>query len=81
MEGICEELDEAKAEIEKLREDCKRKAELFKSLKSTHCDQLVKAQEASSKIEKQAREIEEKDEEISVFKKIVDDLPVFHHTP
>lgn len=74
MERVCEELDEAKAEIEKLRVEYKSKADLSESLKKSHSEQLIKIQEASLRIEKQAQEINEKAEEISVLKETFEDV-------
>lgn len=68
MERIYEELDEIKAENEKLRADCKRKSELCGMLKKSHNEQLLKSQEANLKVEKQAQELNEKTEEISEVK-------------
>ncbi|GMN33990.1 hypothetical protein TIFTF001_004446 [Ficus carica] len=74
MERVCEELDEAKAEIEKLRAEYKSKADLSESLKKSHSEQFNKIQEASLRIEKQAQEINEKAEEISVLKETFEDV-------
>lgn len=67
MERVYEELDEAKAEIVKLRAEYKSKAELSENLKKSHNEQLVKIREASLRIEKQAKEINEKAEEIAAL--------------
>ncbi|CAN1182946.1 Uncharacterized protein At4g38062 [Linum perenne] len=64
MERICEELDEAKAEIDKLRGDLKSKSQLFHNLKISHNEQLLQLQAAQSKIELQTQEINGKGEEI-----------------
>lgn len=74
MEGILEELDEAKADIEKLREECKMKGELSENLKRVNSEQFAKLQEANLKIEKQAEEINEKAEELSMEKKRLEEL-------
>ena len=55
MERVYEELDEAKAEIEKLRAEHKAKVELCESLKRAHNEQHAKIQDANVKIEKQAQ--------------------------
>lgn len=74
MDGILEELDEAKADIEKLRAECKMKGELSENLKRVNSEQFVKLQEANLKIEKQAEEINEKAEELSMEKKRLEEL-------
>ncbi|XP_059435509.1 uncharacterized protein At4g38062-like [Corylus avellana] len=74
MDKVYEKLDEAKAEIENLRAECKSKAELCKNLKKAHNEQLIKSQEASLKIEKQSQELNEKAEEISVAKQMCEEL-------
>ncbi|KAK9228557.1 hypothetical protein WN944_021508 [Citrus x changshan-huyou] len=74
MERIYEELDEIKAENEKLRADCKSKSELCGNLKKAHNEQLLKIQEANLKVEKQARELNEKTEEISEVKQLFEGL-------
>lgn len=74
MERIYEELDEIKAENEKLRADCKSKSELCGNLKKAHNEQLLKIQEANLKVEKQAQELNEKTEEISEVKQLFEGL-------
>ncbi|CAL5368396.1 unnamed protein product [Camellia sinensis] len=74
MERVCEELDEAKAEIEKLRAEHKIKTQLSESLKRAHNEQLIKIQEANAKIQKQAQEIGEKADEISITKQMYEEL-------
>ncbi|GMP25847.1 hypothetical protein CsSME_00002518 [Camellia sinensis var. sinensis] len=74
MERVCEELDEAKAEIEKLRAEHKIKTQLSESLKRAHNEQLIKIQEANAKIQKQAQEISEKADEISITKQMYEEL-------
>ncbi|XP_022978813.1 uncharacterized protein At4g38062 [Cucurbita maxima] len=74
MDGILEELDEAKADIEKLRADCKMKEDLSENLKRINSEQFAKLQEANLKIEKQAEEINEKAEELSMEKKRLEEL-------
>ncbi|GER27299.1 BHLH family protein [Striga asiatica] len=71
---VYEELDEAKAEIERLKKQYQVKAELAESLKRAHIDQLSKNKEACSELEKLARELNQKDEEISNARQIYDDL-------
>ncbi|KAL4367095.1 hypothetical protein GQ457_05G014360 [Hibiscus cannabinus] len=74
MEKVYEELDEVKVENEKLRADIKSKAELCEHLKKIQNELLTKIQEASSKTEKQAEQLLEKEEEISVVKQANEDL-------
>ncbi|XP_007047787.2 PREDICTED: uncharacterized protein At4g38062 [Theobroma cacao] len=74
MEKVYEELDEVKVENEKLRADFKSKAALCEHLKKIQNEQVMKIQEGSSKIEKQAQELLEKEEEISVVKQANEDL-------
>lgn len=74
MDKVYEELDEAKAEIEKLREQCRGKADAYENLKKAHNEQLSKFLDASLKIEKQAQELSEKSDEISVLKQMCEDL-------
>ncbi|MBZ5798204.1 hypothetical protein K8353_50175, partial [Burkholderia contaminans] len=59
---------DAKVEIEKLREDLKRKADLSENLKRAHQEQAIRIQEANSKFEGQVQELNEKTGEISVVK-------------
>ncbi|KAL0431839.1 UNVERIFIED_CONTAM: hypothetical protein Sradi_0809900 [Sesamum radiatum] len=74
MDGVYEELDEARAEIEKLREELRVKAGLAESLKRAHNEQLSKNKEASSKLEKLAQELSEKDYEISTARGMCEEL-------
>ncbi|RAL39612.1 hypothetical protein DM860_003145 [Cuscuta australis] len=64
MEKICEELDEVKVEIEKLREECQAKTELCGSLRKGQDDLAAKLQEARLEIERQAEEMCVKSKEI-----------------
>ncbi|KAH1082588.1 hypothetical protein J1N35_022349 [Gossypium stocksii] len=74
MEKVYEELEEVKFENEKLRSDLKSKAELYEHLKKFQNEQSTKLHEASSKIEKQAQQLLEKEEEISVVTRTNEDL-------
>ncbi|KAG5255126.1 bHLH family protein [Salix suchowensis] len=74
MDRICEELDEAKAEIEKLKADLRCKAGFSDNLKKAHGEQLIRTQEACSKVEKQAQELNAKEEEIITVKRMCEDL-------
>ncbi|KAJ4714555.1 basic helix-loop-helix (bHLH) DNA-binding superfamily protein [Melia azedarach] len=74
MERIYEELDDLKDENEKLRADCKNKSKLCENLKQAHNELLNKIQEANLKVEKQAQELNEKTEEVSEVKQLLEDL-------
>lgn len=74
MEKVYEELDEVKVENGKLKADLKSKSELCEHLKKIQNELLTKIQEASSKIEKQAERILEKEKEISVAQRANEDL-------
>ncbi|GAA0163675.1 hypothetical protein LIER_19480 [Lithospermum erythrorhizon] len=74
MENLCGELDKSKAEIEKLREECMAKTKIYDSLKTVHARQIAEVGEARSKIERQARELSEKEEEISEVRRLYEDL-------
>ncbi|KDP29766.1 hypothetical protein JCGZ_18701 [Jatropha curcas] len=74
MDKVCEELDEAKAEIEKLKVELKSKAELSDYLKKAHHEQIVQIQQANSKIEKQTQELNEKAEYLSLARQMCEDL-------
>ncbi|XP_058184992.1 uncharacterized protein At4g38062 [Rhododendron vialii] len=74
MERVCEELDDAKAEIEKLKAEFKTTAELCERLKRTHDEQQTKILEANAKIEKQSQELNEKADEISTTKQMYEEL-------
>ncbi|KAB2603332.1 hypothetical protein D8674_004337 [Pyrus ussuriensis x Pyrus communis] len=65
MEDVYEELDEAKAEVERLKTEVRVKTELSNALKKAHNEQLIKFQEAKRENEKQAQELNVKLEEIS----------------
>ncbi|KAM5577046.1 hypothetical protein ABKV19_007742 [Rosa sericea] len=74
MDSVYVELDEVKAELEKLRTEYKSKAELSENLRRAHNEQLSKVQEASLKIEKQAQELNENAEKISTAQQMCEDL-------
>ncbi|MBA0559695.1 hypothetical protein Golob_016648, partial [Gossypium lobatum] len=73
-EKVYEELEEVKVENEKLREDFISKAELCEHLKKAQNEQVTKIREASSKIEKLAQELLEKEEEITTVKRSNEEL-------
>ena len=74
MDSVYVELDEVKAELEKLRAEYKSKAELSDNLRKAHNEELSKVQEASLKIEKQAQELNENAETISTVQQMCEDL-------
>ncbi|KAM7261980.1 hypothetical protein ACFE04_021057 [Oxalis oulophora] len=74
MEKICQELDETKAELEKLRLDYRSKNELSENLKRAHNEQIIKLQEADSKLQKQAAQLNENAEEVSSAKRMYEDV-------
>ncbi|KAI3442318.1 uncharacterized protein J3R85_001249, partial [Psidium guajava] len=74
MDKICEELDEAKMEIERLKVDYLTKAEQYDSLKKGFNEQSHRLQEARVKIENQSEELTGKTEEISELKRLCEDL-------
>ncbi|CAH1437004.1 unnamed protein product [Lactuca virosa] len=63
-EKVYEELDKAKAEIEKLRSEYHVKSNLCNSLKRSHDDQIKRIQELNLKLEQQSQEVEAKTDEI-----------------
>ncbi|XP_073152535.1 uncharacterized protein At4g38062-like [Henckelia pumila] len=74
MDEVCKELDEAKAEIERLREQSRVKVEVADSLKRAHIDQISKAKDASSKLDRLAQELSEKEEELLIAKRRNEEL-------
>ncbi|KAG6387581.1 hypothetical protein SASPL_152773 [Salvia splendens] len=76
MDAVYQELDDAKAEIEKLREQYHVKVELAETLKRFNNDQVSKNKEASSKLEKIAEELNEKEGEIATAKQVYDELKI-----
>ncbi|KAK9287474.1 hypothetical protein L1049_015895 [Liquidambar formosana] len=79
MEEVCKELDEVKAEMEKLKAEYQIKTDISESLKKAHNEQLIKFQEAKLQIEKQAQELNVKSEEISEARQISEDLKASLH--
>ncbi|KVI08647.1 hypothetical protein Ccrd_012978 [Cynara cardunculus var. scolymus] len=71
---VYEELDDAKAEIEKLRSEYHVKANLCDNLKRSYDDQVKTIQELNQKLENQAREIEAKSDENYAAKQSLEDL-------
>ncbi|KAK3024547.1 hypothetical protein RJ639_043487 [Escallonia herrerae] len=74
MEGVYEELDTAKAEMETLSTEYRVKAELSENLRRAHNEQVIKIQELSLKLEKQAQELMEKADDISVMRQRYEDV-------
>ncbi|CAN8276535.1 unnamed protein product [Cochlearia groenlandica] len=74
MEKVYKELEEVKAENEKLRFDYGAKTDLLEVLKKAHNERLVEIREARSIIEKIGFESEEKSREISDLKRNNEDL-------
>ncbi|XP_027075681.1 uncharacterized protein At4g38062-like [Coffea arabica] len=74
MGTVYEELDDAKAEIEKLKANYQIKLEFSESLKRAHNEQLVKFQEVNLKVGKLSQELNEKAEEISVANQMYEEL-------
>ena len=74
MERVCEELDEAKAEIEKLKVEYRNKAESSENFKKAYNEQLTKLKELSSKFNQQTQELNEKSEEASTAKQMYEEL-------
>ncbi|KAI3747570.1 hypothetical protein L6452_10068 [Arctium lappa] len=73
-EKVYEELDDAKAEIEKLRSEYHVKANHCDNLKRSFDDQVKKIQELNQKLENQAQEIEAKSDENYAAKQSIEDL-------
>ncbi|XP_057430186.1 uncharacterized protein At4g38062-like [Lotus japonicus] len=68
------ELEDVRAEVEKLRAECRAKTKLLESLKKDRGEEIVKFQEATKLAEKHARELDRKSEEIQELRKIQEDL-------
>lgn len=65
MEGVCKELNDFKAEMEKIKAECQIKTQLSESLKKAYNEQLLKFEEAKQKIEKHTKDLNVKSEEIA----------------
>ncbi|KAJ1396535.1 hypothetical protein SESBI_32459 [Sesbania bispinosa] len=74
MDNVYAELDDVKAELEKLRSECRVKTQLLESLKKDRGEEFLKFQETRQLAEKQAHELNLKSEEIHQLKKIHEDL-------
>lgn len=73
MEKLCEELDEAKLEVEKLKKDCRVKVEQHGNLKKAYDEQNKKLKETSLKVENQGHQLAERDEEIFMLKQMYEE--------
>lgn len=67
-------LDDVKAEVEKLRAECRSKTQLLESLKRDRSEESLKFQEIRQLAEKRDRELDLKTEEIHELKKVQEDL-------
>ncbi|CAL9153562.1 unnamed protein product [Musa hybrid cultivar] len=74
MEEVCRKLEDLRSEMETLREEYRAKSELSENLRRAHEAQLARLQEAKAQIEKQSAEIDGRVEEISLSKKMYEDL-------
>ncbi|CAJ1961348.1 unnamed protein product [Sphenostylis stenocarpa] len=74
MENVYVELDDARAEVEKLKDECRLKAQLFEGLKQDRAQEFLKFLETRKRVEEQARELDFKSEEIHELKKALEDL-------
>ncbi|KAI5313728.1 hypothetical protein L3X38_042904 [Prunus dulcis] len=74
MGDVYKELDDVKAQIERLKSEVRVKTELSEGLKKAHSEQLIKYQEAKQETEKQAQELIIKLEEISQAKQVSETL-------
>ncbi|KAL6554909.1 hypothetical protein OROGR_006167 [Orobanche gracilis] len=73
-DAVYDELDDAKAEIENLKEKYRVKVESAESLKRAHNDQLNKNNEASSKLEKLTQVLYQKEDELSNARQMLGEL-------
>nr|GMC78516.1 hypothetical protein DM860_003145 [Ipomoea batatas] len=79
MDKVYEELDEVKAEIEKLRDECRAKTELCGSLKKAHVELAAKLQEARLEIERQTKELCVKSKEIFEVRQLYEEIKSILH--
>ncbi|KNA07691.1 hypothetical protein SOVF_168990 [Spinacia oleracea] len=79
MDGVYKELEESKAVLEKLKEDYRIKTELSESLRRAQSDQLAKSQEAKLQIDKQAKELNDKSEELAELMKLYGEVKSKFH--
>ncbi|KAI4314417.1 hypothetical protein L6164_027329 [Bauhinia variegata] len=74
MDKVYEELDEAKAEIEKLKAELRGKTDSLENLKKSHNAQVNRIQEAQLKNEKLDQELLQKADELIEAKQMYEDL-------
>ncbi|GMH06286.1 hypothetical protein Nepgr_008126 [Nepenthes gracilis] len=74
MEKLCEELERAKAEIEKLEAEYQRREVLSESAKEVQIEQLLKLKQAISMVKKEAQELTEKADELSDARQLLKEL-------
>ncbi|KAK9101353.1 hypothetical protein Scep_024783 [Stephania cephalantha] len=74
MDELCKELDDVKAQLEKLKEENRSKTELSERFRKVHDEQLTKIKEARVENEKQAQELIAKEAELSVTKQLNEEL-------
>lgn len=72
--GVYEELDETKAEVEKLKLDYQTKLELSESLKKALNEQRIKTQEVGLEVKKLSQELGNKAEELSTSSLLCEEL-------
>lgn len=72
--GVYEELDETKAEVEKLKLDYQTKLELSESLKKALNKQRIKTQEVGLEVKKLSQELGNKAEELSTSSLLCEEL-------
>ncbi|KAK7250624.1 hypothetical protein RIF29_33169 [Crotalaria pallida] len=76
MDKVYEELDEAKAEIERLKAELRAKTDSLENIKKSHNAQVNQIQEAKYKTEKLDQELLQKADEITETKQAYEDLVV-----
>nr|GMD36279.1 putative centromere protein [Ipomoea batatas] len=74
MDTVHEKLDEAMAEIQKLRADYKINAESSENFKRAYNKRLIKIRDASSNVDKLTLELSMKEDELSVGKQAYEEL-------
>ena len=74
MDKVYEELDEAKAEVDKFKAELRAKTDSLENLKKSHNAQVKQIQEAKLKAEKLEQELLQKEDEISEAKQVCEDL-------
>ncbi|XP_057515814.1 uncharacterized protein At4g38062-like [Amaranthus tricolor] len=65
MEGVYKELNELRAELEKLKEEHRIKTELSESSRRVHTDQLAKSREVTLQKEEETKELHDKFDELA----------------